>query len=266
MKSLWLLAIFTYQIVPSTAFAQDVARARDFYRAGTTAYQEQRWEACAHNFEDSFEIVHAPELLYNIGVCYQRAGEVHADRALPNWNKAIFAYRRYLRENDVSEQERIDITRVISILVSSVRAIEESGGPNGYYDPIYGPDDDGPANPELLDVQNTSVMEEYTSGPSDPEPDIAHSNPVVYENTTGVRPRYRFTLISAAMSFVSSLSALVVGLMARNQYDQCIDSGCVDGRNHIQRMARTANILWSVSAIFAISSATSFVLEYKFRF
>lgn len=65
----------------------DLERARALFEQGSEAYSDGRYEAAAEAFQASYAIAGAPELLYNIGQSYERAG------LLP---QALEALQRYL--------------------------------------------------------------------------------------------------------------------------------------------------------------------------
>jgi len=69
------------------AYADDVAKARDHYKRGSTLYYLQRYLEAAAEYERAFELRDDPSLLFNIGQAYRLGGD---------GQKAIGAYRSYL--------------------------------------------------------------------------------------------------------------------------------------------------------------------------
>lgn len=82
-----LLLVF---LVPTLAFAQqDLEKAKEAFGEGKSAYDSEDYATAAAKFVEAYEYSDRPELLYNIGLAYQGAGE------LPEAEKY---FQRYLKE------------------------------------------------------------------------------------------------------------------------------------------------------------------------
>jgi tetratricopeptide (TPR) repeat protein len=82
-----LLVLLTLLALPLAARADDVAKAREHFKRGSTLYYLQRYVEAAAEYEKTYELREDPSLLYNIGQAYRLGGEQQ---------KAIGAYRSYL--------------------------------------------------------------------------------------------------------------------------------------------------------------------------
>jgi tetratricopeptide (TPR) repeat protein len=61
--------------------------ARAHFVAGTQHFDAGRYREAAREFEEAYRRSHRPALHYNLGVCYERLGEV---------DRAVDAYEKYL--------------------------------------------------------------------------------------------------------------------------------------------------------------------------
>jgi tetratricopeptide (TPR) repeat protein len=86
--------------VPAWAQSEDeLAAARSHLRRANTLYNLQRYSEAAREYEAAYEIKDVPELLFNIGQACRGAGE---------YNKALGAYKAYLRTVDVKNRAEVE--------------------------------------------------------------------------------------------------------------------------------------------------------------
>lgn len=83
---------------------EEKAEARRHFESGGARYKDGEFREAIDHFERAYEITHAPELLYNVGKCYEELEE--GERAVEN-------YEMYLRmkpdaEDSHEVRERID--------------------------------------------------------------------------------------------------------------------------------------------------------------
>ncbi len=95
--------------VVSTAFAQTPpsdaqrAEARARYENGTRKFDVGKYDEAAHEFETAYEIVGAPEILFNIAQSLRLAGK---------YERALLFYRNYLRRKE-NPDNRAEVDRRI---------------------------------------------------------------------------------------------------------------------------------------------------------
>ena len=217
---------------PLQAQAQTpLEEARALFASGNTAFEEARWLDCAHLFERSFTIAFRPELLYNVGLCYQRATGALSDAdATPLLERAVAAYRRYLRElPDAANTERVQ---------TSIADIQSR-----------------------LDSMVAAVVTETPTPVVEVEPDAA---PV-----TVARNEYLFTIVTGALALVSSALAIGLGLHAQSVYSglssTCAQTpeGCPEARiSEVGSFSLGANLMWAVSGLALIGTSVSLAVEF----
>jgi tetratricopeptide (TPR) repeat protein len=114
------LTTMTCFCATQTAFAQDANRSykslskaekkelASLIEAGKSAYDRGEFEKSLRYFQDAYDIFQHPDLLYRIGLCYERLGEDQ---------EAVRYYRSFLKEvPDAKERGRIE---------KQIRVIEE---------------------------------------------------------------------------------------------------------------------------------------------
>ncbi len=75
--------------------------ARHHFIAGGKRYKEGEYQAAIDHFELAYDITHAPELLYNIGRCYEELG---------NKQRAVSRYELYLQLSpDVEDADQVRV-------------------------------------------------------------------------------------------------------------------------------------------------------------
>jgi len=88
IAAVWLCVLAS--LAPTVVRAQeDVDNARRHYEAGRSYYEQLRYDDAAREFEEAYRLSGRPHLLKNVAVSHQ-----HAE----NWDAAVEAFERYLRE------------------------------------------------------------------------------------------------------------------------------------------------------------------------
>jgi tetratricopeptide (TPR) repeat protein len=86
-------------MLSARARADGLAEAKQHYDRGTTLYDLQRFVEAAHEYEQAYELIHDPALLFNIGQAFRFGGD---------YAKAIGAFRSYLRRlPDAENREEV---------------------------------------------------------------------------------------------------------------------------------------------------------------
>lgn len=85
-RTLLLLGALSHA-VPVTALAQASARYEEARSKAKQAFAEGRYDDAARYFRDAFEAEPRGNLLYNIGLCYEKAGDI---------TNAVMFYQRYV--------------------------------------------------------------------------------------------------------------------------------------------------------------------------
>ncbi len=90
--------------------------ARHHFIAGGKRYKEGEYQAAIDHFELAYDITHAPELLYNIGRCYEELG---------NKSRAASRYEMYLQLSpDVEDSDQVR-ARIDSMKADDEPAIKD---------------------------------------------------------------------------------------------------------------------------------------------
>lgn len=240
--------------VPLPSLAQPaqspVDEAREHFLRGQLAFNQQRWLACAEAFEASFEAIFAPELLYNVALCYERAAdEIGESLSLSYRERALAAYTRYLRElpnasdfNDV--QARVQELRS---LVARLRELSSAE--------VEVPE---PQEEESL------LLREAPSPPS-----IPPFSPVAVPVTRDTGFTYEWTVITGSATLLSFLVAVGLSLVAQAQFDSLVSScgqtpqGCSPAQvEGVSSLVTGANALYASSGVLLGVTAVSFALEF----
>jgi len=245
MRNLHVFLVFSLLVFPAAVSAQTREEsARAHFESGNRAFAESRWIDCAQEFEQSFAIVHASELLYNVGACYQRAAGALPDAvARPLLERALAAYQRYLRELPEAS-DAVTVRTVISDLTGRLARMpsEAAVAPEPEPQPDVAPTPEPPV--EAL-----------------PEPE----EPVL----TVPRGDYTFTIAAGALTLVSAAIAIGLGVHASDLYSNLSAtcgqtvSGCSEAQiSEISSFALGANIMYAVSGIALIGTGLSFAFEF----
>ena len=203
--------------------------ARALFATGSTAFEEARWLDCAHLFERSFMIAFRPALLYNVGLCYQRATGALSDAdATPLLERAVAAYRRYLRElPDATNAERVQMS------ISDIQS--------------------------RLDSMTPTIVTETPTPEVEPE-----AAPV-----TVARNEFPFTIVTGALTLVSTALAIGLGLHAQSLYSDLSSTcgqtpaGCNEARiSEVGSFSLGANLMWVLSGLALVGTSVSFAIEF----
>lgn len=248
MRSLVLsIVLFTF---PGIALAQStpddsrVEEARLHYEQGALAFRTSRWLECAQHFERSFTLVFAPELLYNVGICYQRAYDTTHD--LDNLRRGVAAFRRYVRELPNSE----DVADVQSRVGTMVAILDR-------LTPVPDPQTEEEPEEVVPDPDLTEVTEEIV-------PDLPE---VIPPPPAGFQ--FVWTTASGVATIVSLIATISLGAVADAQYQHLSSgcgmtpSGCTAGEiNSVDSLATATNVMIGVTSALAISAGVSFAFEF----
>jgi len=205
--------------------------ARALFATGSTAFEEARWLDCAHLFERSFTIAFRPALLYNVGLCYQRATGALSDAdATPLLERAVAAYRRYLRElPDATNAERVQMS------ISDIQS--------------------------RLDSMTPTIVTETPTPEVEVEPEAA---PV-----TVARNEFPFTIVTGALALVSTALAIGLGLHAQSIYSGLSSTcgqtpeGCAEARiSEVGSFSLGANLMWVLSGLALVGTSISLAVEF----
>lgn len=116
MSLRWILAVLSASAcvlavaVPSVALAQDDARYDEVRQKAKAAFSNGEFEEAALLFREAFDISPRGNLLYNIGMCYERAG---------NTQQALVFYERFVQALPESAK-RPAVQRKIAALKSEM--------------------------------------------------------------------------------------------------------------------------------------------------
>ncbi|MBI4124802.1 MAG: tetratricopeptide repeat protein [Deltaproteobacteria bacterium] len=82
------------------ASRSDLAKAKQHYRSGVRHYKRGKFQEAITKFQQSYDLSHRSELLYNIGVCY---------RYLKNYGEAVRFFKRYLLETPfIKDKDKLE--------------------------------------------------------------------------------------------------------------------------------------------------------------
>jgi hypothetical protein len=229
-------------LLPASVFAQSGTgdgAARAYFESGRHAFEARQWSDCAHDFERSFEIMFAPELLYNIGLCYQHASSAASDaEATRLLERALTAYRRFVSElpdhpNAVrARQEILDLQARFSHIASE---------------------------PETTsDVSPETAVDPATEGQ-------------LPEAATEQVPRgqYPVTITAGVLSLASAIVAIGLGVHAQDLYNGYLATcggtpmGCASGAiNDVNNYSIASNVMYGVAGAFFAVAGIGFAFEF----
>jgi tetratricopeptide (TPR) repeat protein len=105
-------------ILATNTYADDATeKARQHYQRATSLYDVGRFADAASEYEAAYQIKNDPALLFNLGQAYRYAGE---------YNKAIFAYRGYLRRVPEAENR----SEVEGYIAKAQQALQHQSEPS----------------------------------------------------------------------------------------------------------------------------------------
>ena len=119
---LWCIALLTWLSV-AQAQQSDLARAKEYFRAGAQAYAVGEFDAAVQAFEQAYALVPRPAVLFSIGQAERRQYFLNHQRQ--HLERAVQMFRRYL-EQDPQASRKVDAVQALSelepLLVSTAPA------------------------------------------------------------------------------------------------------------------------------------------------
>ncbi len=254
----FLLALLV--CVPGTVHAQSrasqeqIQQAQEHFSRAELAFRQGRWLDCATHFEQSFTTVFAPELLYNIGLCYERAADTVGDAdSIPYMQRAVDAYSRYLRELPQAEDAAAIRVRIADLRLLLDRARMAAAD-------------------EAAEEVEISAVEEAEEAPRDEttDEDGAITIPEVVVSAPVDRGfGFGWTLTGGAFTLASFVTAVGLGVAAQLQFEELSSTcgqtatGCSPlDVEHIVTLATSANVMFVVSGVLLAATGVAFGLEF----
>lgn len=264
------------------ADAADRAAARKAFERGSRLYEQGRYAEAATAFEEAYRAVPNGVVLYNLGQCYEKLGEL---------DKALTSYREYLRLVPKAE-DREKVQTLIANLETRVDQAKRpkvtlSSEPAGAQVRLDGQERGQTPWNEQVEVgthQLSLSLEGYQ--PLQRELEVRTGEPVQLQlvlapdpkkaSTTAplevAQPAARsrtWTWVAAGAAGVAVAGAATLGLMARS------DSRELLARPHEQAEAqslhdsargksRASNILYGTAGVAAVAGVTLFFVEGSF--
>lgn len=234
--------------VPNLAAAQGAdlrtEEARGLYELGVVAFDRGEWSACADFFERSFVLVFAPELLYNIGRCYEGAADDAPDRE--TYARAVRALERYLRELPGADRAEVEAR------IAGIRA-----------------------RLETLPLPVEPVLEEPAPPLEVPVEPLELEAPDVLELPLEAPRPFGFvaSVTLAAVTLATSIVALSLGGAGQARYDELASTcgamalGCAeDAIASVDAMATAANVFFGIAGALLGGTGLAFGLELSESF
>jgi len=224
--------------------------ARTNFNSGNLAFEQGRWIDCAHDFERSFAAIFAPELLYNVGVCYQRAASTLADvDAQPLLMRSLTAYQRYLREIPNSP-ESATVSSEISSLQTRLAQIEATQ--------VREPE----SEPEV-EVPELAIPDlEVTASPEE----IQEAD---HLEVASLRGEFPVTVLAISLSVVSTALAIGLGVHAQDTYTHLsatcgmTQEGCTESQiGEVSSFALGSNLLYGLAGLSLSGGSVAFGFEF----
>lgn len=250
------VSLFVY-CVPSVALGQSTeaqtAEAQSFFQRGQLAFQQERWPDCARHFERSFALVFSGELLYNIGVCYERAADaVEGPEARQLMERAIAAYRRYGREQPDAEDadavrgraERLREALPREVAATSIAETEAS------------PPQDSPVSDAAGDTSQPPPVATATPVLSSAEVEGLHAPPVGDEPSLAEGFGFPLTVAAGLWTVVTFAVAVATGVYGQSRFDTLGETcgmtelGCSDSDiDDVEMLETVANVFYIGAAV-----------------
>jgi hypothetical protein len=104
----WMAGLSVAQAQPS-----DLARAKEYFRAGAQAYAVGEFEAAVQAFEQAYALVPRPAVLFSIGQAERR--QYFLDHEPQHLERAVQMFRKYL-EQDPQASRKVDAVQALSEL------------------------------------------------------------------------------------------------------------------------------------------------------
>ena len=250
-----LIFLMMIWLVPNTLHAQETSDAHELFRRGTAAYENEQWLSCAENFEGAFRAVFAPELLYNIGVCYDNAARPLVDaEAAPLVERAIAAYSRFIRELPTAS-EVITVRARLYELHQLMERVRRAA--------IVQPQ-------EVVVEQSSPVTPEVSVAVAEiQEPLLSVPDTVVVASTSSEFD-YIFTTTGGGVTLVSFLVAVGLSLAAQSEFSRLASTcgGTVNGcsgndLSHLATLTTASNFMYAVSGVLLAATGVAFGFEFN---
>jgi tetratricopeptide (TPR) repeat protein len=263
------------------ANAAERTAARRAFERGSRLYQQARYAEAAAAFEEAYRAVPNGVVLYNLGQCYEKLGELE---------KALSSYREYLRLVPKAEDREV-VQTVIASLEGRLEALRRpkvtlSSEPSGALVSLDGQERGATPWSEPVEAGKHELLLALKGyQPLRRELEVRAGEPVqlhlvltpVPEMTPAPvpavapsSPRGRtWTWVAAGAAGAAAAGAVTLGLMAR------ADSRELLARPHERAEAqalhdsargksRTANILYGVAGVAGAAGVTLFFVEGSF--
>ncbi|MCP3098656.1 PEGA domain-containing protein [Myxococcus sp. K15C18031901] len=262
------------------------AAARRAFERGSQLYQQARYAEAAAAFEEAHSRLPTGVILYNLGQCYEKLGDLE---------KALASYREYLRleprakDREGVQQRIADLdTRFEAMRQPLVSVTSEPAGAQVRLDgqdrgqtPWSAPIEAGKHALELSLPNHQPVKRDLTvrAGepiqlqlvllPVAPVVEAPQSTPVpVIEEEAPTRGR-TWTWVAAGAAGVAAAGAVTLGIMARSDSRELTTR--MHERTEVNRLrdsasnkSRTSNILYGVAGVAGAASVTLFFVEGSF--
>jgi len=264
------------------AGAADRAAARRAFERGSRLYQQARYAEAAAAFEEAYRAAPNGVVLYNLGQCYEKLGEL---------DKALRSYQEYLRLVPKAQDReavqtligslevRLEAVRLPKVTISSeptgalVRLDGQDRGPTPWSEPV-----EAGAHQLSLALKGYQPLQrelEVRAGEPlqlhlvlTPEPVMAPGPSQADAAQPSSRGR-TWTWVAAGAAGAAAAGAVTLGLLARS------DSRELLARPHERAEAqalhdsargksRTANVLYGVAGVAAAAGVTLFFVEGSF--
>jgi tetratricopeptide (TPR) repeat protein len=198
----------------------DAASAAQSHTARATAeFNLGRYAEAAKEFENAYRLVPVPDLLFNLGQSYRLGGKL---------DKALTAYKSFLRTAPTDSPQRAQVERHVVELDERLAPLPAPRTPAP-----------GRAAPARASVPARTAP---------PSP------------TRNLRP----TIVAAGITAALATGAVVAGLGAGARYADLQGTcgkapGCTESPiDSVKSRARTANILWALTAVGAVGTGVTF--------
>lgn len=249
MRHLFLMMLIW--LIPANLQAQASPDAQEMFRLGTVAYENEQWLSCAENFEGAFRAVFAPELLYNIGVCYDNASRsLNDEEATPLVERSIAAYSRFIRELP-SASEVVTVRARLYELHQFMERVRRASLVVVEQEPV---------------VDQVPVVEQV---PASQEEEVLVVPATIVVGTPDDSFDYTFTTIGGSTTLVSFLVAIGLSFAAQAEFDRLAstcgnsDFGCSDGDvSQLETLATASNLMYAVSGVLLATTGVAFGIEF----
>lgn len=227
----------------------DDERARTHFQAGSSYYDQARYEDAAHEFQQAFDLSGRPEMLLNLSLTYERS---------LRYDQAIEAAERYLELAPAAENRKTVEDRIRNLQQLKLRF--EQGGPAPLPPPGTPGAPEDPTAPSA--VQPGAETERPTAAPAPTSPET-QPGPNAATASSGAGASNRFTIPAIVLMGTGGaalVASLVTGLVAHADYKslgrQCTPAGdCPPSAEDELDEGKTLSVLSTVLTIVGIAAA-----------